>query len=67
VVEFLNFIMWASVPSSLKLLKVFELEIVSVPVPEPVAVWVRMLKKFEVAVESPRPEPVAVRSIADWS
>jgi hypothetical protein len=41
--------------------------LLDVPVPEPVAVWVRMLKKFEVAVESPRPVPVAVRSIADWS
>jgi hypothetical protein len=41
--------------------------LLDVPVPEPVAVWVMMLKKFEVAVESPRPEPVAVRSMADWS
>jgi hypothetical protein len=41
--------------------------LLDVPVPSPVAVRVRVVKKFEVAVESPRPELVAVRSIADWS
>jgi hypothetical protein len=40
--------------------------LLDVPVPLPVAVRVRVVKKFEVADESPKPEPVAVRSIADW-
>ena len=40
--------------------------LLDVPVPLPVAVTVRMLKKFWVAVCVPSPLPVAVRSIADW-
>lgn len=40
--------------------------LLDVPVPEPVAVWVMMLKKFEVADDVPAPLPVAVRSMADW-
>jgi hypothetical protein len=40
--------------------------LLDVPVPEPVAVWVMMLKKFEVAVSVPSPEPVAVRWTAVW-
>jgi len=40
--------------------------LLDVPTPEPVAVVVTMLKKFWVAVCVPKPEPVAVRSIAAW-
>jgi hypothetical protein len=40
--------------------------LLDVPVPSPVAVVVRVVKKFEVADESPKPEPVAVRWTAVW-